>query len=71
MIANKTIAYKIGFSDSLSLKAVSAYNDMAKWRFSERRRKRLHEAYCSGWMEGYRAMRAAAKELLSRHTNTN
>lgn len=67
MIKRISVAYAIGFSDSLRYDSWSAYNDAAKWSFNPESRRRLIASYLGGWKEGFALKEAVVKELLSRH----
>ena len=64
-ITNKTVAYKAGFSDSLSFNAQSAYSDATQYEFRDAggKKRRLTMHYFSGYRAGLNLKKWAMKEF--------
>ncbi len=60
------IAYKIGFSSSLSSDSWSGYNELSKWRFEGESRllRLLRKAFLRGYVEGSEAKKEFYKKDL-------
>lgn len=63
IITSVRVAYKIGFSVSLSAETLSAYLEMAKWNFNDKKRYRLHKAFIGGYSEGRKLLRTMPVEV--------
>ncbi len=59
MINNKKIAYKIGFSVSLSRYSISVYNELALWNVSE---EDIVKSFTRGYREGLRIKKKVSRD---------
>ncbi len=66
MIKDLRTAYKIGFSDSLDSKIISAYHEILKWSFiATSLQGRLHRAYYRGFSEGLKIKKEVKNDLVA------
>lgn len=66
MIRTIRVAYKIGYSSSISLSSVSAYLDVARWTMDPKKERKLVVAFLRGWNDGYNFSKSLKKEFGSR-----
>ena len=62
-INSTTTAYKIGFSDSLNPNYFSAYNELSKYLFNDKNKRKLMRFFLNGCRDGFKIKCEVKREL--------